>query len=198
MYGFAVQAVNKDQTLGSLIYRQPMQSVDQVNALKKQLIEEDRKVERQSFYFPHVQQALKLEDIFQRALASLKGLFLDLAALPWRNYDAYKTDLKPQLPIYQYLKSHQVPQKYLDEDRFQLIFYSGEKAATPIITGSGLLGLMAREGNIPLSNFEGKNYQEYATHYFDVYEGVSLNSGGGWGLLTDEYRSTLSRSFIAS
>ncbi len=199
MYGFAVQAVNKDGTRGNLIYRQPLESAHQVNTLKTQLVEGDSRVERQPYYFPHLQQASKLDTLFQKAMASVKAFFLDLVTLPYRmyTYNSYKAELKNQLPIYQYLKSQHVPQKYLDQDRFEIILYSGEIPATSCFKEGSLLRHMAIKEGLDLSTFYGKNYQELTTHRFDVYEGACLSSGYGLQLLTDEMRATLRNPFVA-
>ncbi|MGC1877913.1 MAG: hypothetical protein WA678_00890 [Rhabdochlamydiaceae bacterium] len=198
MYGFAVQELNKDQTLGRLIYRQPLNSAEEVVALQEQLIEGDEKIERKSFYFPHVQQAVKVETAFLRVFALVKGFFLDLVTLPHRvyTYGEYKNELKKTLPIYQYLQNHQVPQKYLDQDRFTLIFYSGEKPAARYVQPGGLLRAIAGDKFNP-AKFQGRNYQEYNYYHTDVYDG-SRHSGYGMSLLTDENKERMRQTLVAS
>jgi len=78
MCGFAVVSVNKDRNLESIIFRQPFNIAEEVKVLKEQLIEGDSNIERESYYFPHLQQALKAKTAFVRAVSSIKGLLLDL------------------------------------------------------------------------------------------------------------------------
>lgn len=198
MYGFAVQAINKDSTRGELIYQQPLHSAEEVEVLKKRFIEGDEGIERQSYYFPYIQQAQKLQIASSRALAIFKGFFLDLVTLPYRmyTYGEYKAELKQRLPIYQYLRSHNVPQKYLEHDRFELVFFSGEKPAAPYIREGGIVRLVAGNKFDP-AKFEGRNYQEHLSHDFDVYYGPNRSTGYGLSLLTDEHKAWLSQTYIA-
>ena len=142
--------------------------------------------------------AQKLETAFSRAIASVKGLFLDLATLPYRmyTYGEYKAELKQRLPIYQFLRNHNVPQKYLDGDRLELVFIAGEKPAAPYIREGGLLRACAGSSFDP-AQFQGRNYQELTTHGYDVYYGTDRSSGYGLSLLTDEWQATLRQTYIA-
>jgi hypothetical protein len=198
MYGFAIQEINKDQKPGNVIYRQPLNSAAEVAALKKQLIEGDQRIERNPFYFPHVHQALKVETTFFRTLTLVKCFFVDLVTLPSRmyTYGDYKNDLKKTLPIYQYLKNHRVPQKYLDSDRFCMIFFSGETPAAPFLKKGGILRTIVGDKYDP-AVFQNRNYQECETYRFDVYDGVH-RSGDGMRLLTDEAKTEMRQRFIAS
>ncbi len=177
MHAFAVRSNKNDQIFGNFIYLQPLNSAEEVKELREQLIEGDKKIERH-FYFSHVQQAMKVETVFLKAVALVKGFFLDLITLPYRMYTyvEYKNELKTKLPIYQYLQNQKVPQKYLDRDRFEVVFFSGE---TPY-------------------EFEDRNYQQYEDYTIDVYNSVSGSSTStGWALLTDEWIAGLSQRFVA-
>lgn len=198
MYGFAIHELNRNQTMGSPIYGQPLNSAEEVNALKEQLVDGDNQIERKSFYFPNVQQAIKLETAFFRVVASVKGFFLDLITLPYRvyTYGEYKNELKRALPIYQYLQNHGVPQKYLDQDRVEVVFFSGEKPAAPYIQAGGLLRATAGDRFDPAA-FEGRNYQENNSYIIDVYYGAGYRSYG-MHLLTDENIERLRQVFVAS
>jgi hypothetical protein len=198
MYGFAIQEINKDQKLGNVIYRQPLNSAAEVAALKKQLVVGDQKIERNPFYFPHMHQAMKVEITFFKALTLVKCFFVDLVTLPSRmyTYGDYKNDLKKTLPIYQHLKNHRVPQKYLDSDRFCMIFFSGETPAAPFLKKGRVLRTIVGDKYDPAA-FHNRNYQKYNTYHFDVYGSVNRD-GDGMMLLTDEAKKEMKQRFIAS
>ena len=110
-------------------------------------------------------------------------------------YEDSKNELKKHLPIYQYLQNHSVPQKYLDQDRFALIFMSEETPAEPFIREGGILRKIAGNEFDP-ALFEGRNYQKYNTYRTDVYESPNY-SGGGFELLTDAAIARMRQTFVA-
>lgn len=127
MYGLTIaQAANPttEPYHESLILSHPLGSLQEVEDLKKKLMVN---LEGTSFYFSAVQQALKVEGLIAKFFALIKALAEDLYDLPFRfaNYDQYRKQEKASLPLYQYLKSHDVSEHYLDHDRFMLIFYAG-------------------------------------------------------------------------
>ena len=190
MYGFSVHEANRDRTLGQRIYQQPFASAEEVEALKKQLIDGDKQIERKSLYFPHIQQAMKIQNACLRVLVLIKNLFLDLVTLPCRlyTYGKYKNQLKQKLPIYQYLRNQNIPQKYLDQDRFALIFFSGETPAAPFVREGGFIRKMAGDQFDP-AVFQDRNFQQYEKYHSDA---------NGLSLLTEENKKRMDESFISS
>jgi hypothetical protein len=199
MYLFAVHEMNKDQTCGQLIYQCPLDSAAEITTLKEQLLAGDKKIERQPFYFPHLQQAMKAETVFLRAIALVQGFFLDLVTFPYRTYTygEYKNQLKQNLPIYQYLQSHKAPQRYLDQDRFIIIFYSEEEPAAPWFHKDGLFRMILGDNYNPVV-VQNRNFQKYQTYGSDVYDGITPYYGAGMALLTDEVIQKMRQTFVAS
>jgi len=198
MYGFSVHEANRDRTLGQRIYQQPFASAEEVEALKKQLIDGDKQIERKSLYFPHIQQAMKIQNACLRVIVLIKNLFLDLVTLPCRlyTYGKYKNQLKQKLPIYQYLRNQNIPQKYLDQDRFALIFFSGETPAAPFVREGGFIRKMAGDQFDP-AVFQDRNFQQYEKYHSDVYYGT-IHHANGLSLLTEENKKRMDESFISS
>lgn len=187
MFGFAVY-VRSDR-----VFQQPLYSAGEVSALKEKLMGGDKKIERNPFYFP---QAMKAEKAFFKMI---KGLILDLITLPYRMYTfgTYKKELKKNLPIYQYLQQQQVPQKYLDADRFELFFLSGEQSAAPFVKEGGVLRAIIGDEKFDPNAFKGRNYQQYERYFVHVYNGVGSRNGG-LRLLDDETKAEIRQRFIAS
>jgi|GEM_PF-5638828 hypothetical protein len=198
MYSFSVCELNRDRTLGQRIFQQPLDSAEDVDALKNQLLIGDAAIERKLFYFPHVQQVMKIENACLRVLVLMKNFFLDLVTFPYRvyTYGKYKNELKQELPIYQYLRNHNVPQKYLDKDRFAVFFFSGEKPATSFVREEGLLRKIVGDKFDP-TVFQDRNFQEYNKYQSDVYYGMQHTSYG-LTLLTEEVKTKLSQPFVTS
>ncbi len=192
MYGFSIRSLDGNQTV---IYQQSLNSAQEVEAVKQQLIAADEQIERKSFVFPHVEQAMKTDTIFWMIIESIKGFFIDVVSLPFRlhTYGEYKQELKQTVPIYQYLQNHRVPQKYLDQDQFEVIFYSGELGAEAFWRRSNVLMLINPNPEV----LRGRNYQEFGTYRVDAVDGYS-QKGGGLTLLTDDMIQRLRQNLVAT
>jgi hypothetical protein len=197
MYAASIRSLEKNGNPGNSIYLQPFNSEAEVNRLKDQLINGDEKVKRKSFYFPLTKQAFKVESVASRFIEVVKSFFTDLFSLPsrWNTYGEYKNEMKKALPIYQFLQNLKLPQKYLDQDRFEVLFFSGEEPAAPYLQKNNLARLMLGEAYDP-KKFEGRNYQMYSIYRIDLHNGVS-QTGGGLSLIEGEFEQKLKTPFVA-
>jgi hypothetical protein len=131
MSNISIQAIQGDRVSFSFSKDITQQEVED---LKDRLIRNDEKIERisrYSFALPRLSEAQKTESYF---LNQIRAGFTDLITLPFERSDrtrAYRTylqeELKPQLPIYQFLKASGVPKTGLDNDEFKIILCSEEK-----------------------------------------------------------------------
>jgi hypothetical protein len=121
--------------------------------------------------------------------------FVDLITFPYRayTYGEHENELKKRLPIHQYLKENKIPERFLKQNKFEILFSGG---LTPAEQYDRMLSLLLGSNYNPEA-FKGKIYQGYVIYQTDLYQG-SQSSKSGHILLTEETIKNFSTPFTTN
>jgi hypothetical protein len=175
-----------------LLLKQPLNSQQEVDTLRNRLIFE-AETHRKAFYFPYLEQAMKVESLFKKFLAVIAAVAADLITLPYRliNQEGYRNELKSTLPIYQYLRSQGVNNAALnDNNDFEVIFYTGEEEPFPLRQVGPFELKYVEPSTLPKT-------QIFAGYIFNVDKGVTGQRTSSYDL-TPADQFELSQKFVKS
>lgn len=200
-YGIRVYNYDPEamETRGTPLVNQEIDSKEEVEALKKELIDNDP--ERKPLYFPLTFYAAKIGNCVVRFFCLIVAFTLDLLTFPlvfplmkYYIYPPYLQELKDQLPLYKFLKKYKVSDENLKKENFEVVFFTGQgPEVKKVVSNLQKAGIADALEPRPLPPALRREPETLTKHYLE-YEvfGYALSSGpkyigGGWTCVKPEF-----------
>jgi len=124
MSDFAIRIVDSHEVT---LFSKPLDSLEDMNKLKEDLVDKSDKMKRFNFLFPTTIAATQIQNYVLRVFSTIGAFFLDFITLPIC-YFGYKKIIRNNLPVHKFLKGifeeKRVSTNFLNQDSYRVYFYS--------------------------------------------------------------------------
>jgi len=117
-------AISFTERNGDGIFSKPIETKEELDSLRKELMEDDNKnITRFHYIFPNTTKGTQIQNSVLKIIATISAFFLDLITMPFY-YSSRRQNLINNMAIYKFLKKENVPEKNIKVSNILINFHT--------------------------------------------------------------------------